>query len=99
MSPKRRILMRRRPKHWHRLALVGTLVALSWHGGAMAQTDLLGGPAATAIPGTTEEAAQAPSYQGDIFTRGNLFGDIAGLRTFLGHYGVTLGLQETTELY
>jgi porin len=31
--------------------------------------------------------------------RSNLLGDIGGLRTWLGQYGVTLGLQETAELW
>lgn len=32
-----------------------------------------------------------------IWTRQSMLGDIGGLRTFLGRYGVTLGLTETSE--
>jgi porin len=93
--------MQRRPNRPAGLVLVGILLAWSRIDGAVAQTDLPGDPAAPAspIPGAAEGAGQAPSYEGDIFTRGNLFGDIGGLRTFLGRYGVTFGLQETSELF
>jgi porin len=72
-----------------------------WAGNAVAQTDRPGSPAtpASPTPGSTESAGEAPSDQGDIFKRSNLLGDIRGLRTFLGNYGVTLGLQETSELF
>ena len=93
--------MRHRSNRLDRLLLIGIVVAWSSMEGAVAQTDLPGTPAAPAspTPGAAEGATQAPSYEGDIFTRGNLLGDIGGLRTFLGRYGVTFGLQETSELF
>ncbi len=73
------------------LALAGWL----WGGSALAQTP--GGPAAPAspVPGGTEEG----DVSGPILTRSNLLGDMGGLRTRLGRYGVSLGLQETAELF
>jgi porin len=86
--------MQRRPNRLTRLALVGMLLAWPWTTIAVAQTPVPASP----VPGKAEEAAEPP-YEGDIFSRGNLLGDIGGLRTFLGHYGITLGMQETSELF
>src|ERR1700686_4399456 len=84
--------MQRRPDRLDRLALVGILVASSWTASAPAQTELPGaseGPASS-IPGTMEGPGQPQADEGDIFKRTNLLGNIGGLRTFLGGYGITL---------
>ena len=93
--------MQRRPSRLGRLAPAGILAAWSWTASAPAQTELPGTPEApeSPIPGTAEGAGQQPADEGGIFKRSNLLGDIGGLRTFLGGYGVTLGLQETSELF
>jgi porin len=93
--------MQRRPHCPTRRALVGTLLAWPWPIITLAQTDLPSGAPAPASPtsGDAEETAQPPSDEGDTFTQGNLLGDIGGLRSFLGRYGVTFGLQETSELF
>ncbi len=56
-----------------------------------APTSGQGGPGAAA-----EEAAAAASK--GIWDRANLLGDIGGLRTALGNYGISLGLTETSEV-
>ena len=42
--------------------------------------------------------ARSSDAAADIWTRANLLGDIGGLRTTLGNYGINFGLQETSEL-
>jgi porin len=44
---------------------------------------------------TTRSTASAPA---GLWERANLFGDMGGVRTFLGRYGVSLGLTETSEV-
>jgi porin len=51
-------------------------------------------PAATDNAATAAPAAPAPT---GFWDRSNLLGDMGGLRPWLGNYGVTLGLQETSE--
>ena len=46
-----------------------------------------------------EAMASEPSFFTGIWTRSNLLGDMGGLRTALGSYGITLGLQETSEVF
>jgi porin len=43
------------------------------------------------------QATQPPPAPTGIWERSNLLGDMGGLRTFLGNYGVTFALQETSE--
>jgi porin len=75
---------------------------------AFAQAASEGAPAAT--PAQTEapsspsgadnpaaKADQAPPAPTGFWDRSNLFGDMGGLRPWLGNYGVTIGLQETSE--
>ncbi|MBV8629100.1 MAG: carbohydrate porin, partial [Paraburkholderia sp.] len=54
-----------------------------------------------AQPGASTDAAapadQTPPAPTGLWERSNLFGDMGGLRPWLGNYGVTLGLQETSE--
>ncbi|MFL9912397.1 carbohydrate porin [Paraburkholderia sp. RL17-337-BIB-A] len=75
---------------------------------AFAQAASEGTPAAT--PAQTEapssssgadnpaaKADQAPPAPTGFWDRSNLFGDMGGLRPWLGNYGVTVNLQETSE--
>jgi porin len=48
-------------------------------------------------PGTAAEQAASATPKG-IWERANLLGDIGGLRTVLGNYGISLGLTETSEV-
>ncbi|WP_199540678.1 carbohydrate porin [Paraburkholderia kururiensis] len=58
-----------------------------------------GAPAqpATSAGGTTAGSEQAAAAPTGLWDRSNLFGDMGGLRPWLGNYGITLGLQETSE--
>jgi porin len=71
------------------LSLLLSLSALST---AVAQTPA-GAPAASEADA---QAAPAPAPTG-LWDRSTLFGDMGGLRPWLGHYGVTLSVQETSE--
>ena len=53
---------------------------------------LLGLPAVAQTPPQNQPAPT------DLWSRSNLLGDIGGLRTTLGDYGITLGLQDTETL-
>src|SRR5215213_5044362 len=57
----------------------------------------------TLTPGPTEADAppQPPSPEAPtaFWERANLLGDMSGLRTLLGNYGISLGLQNTVELF
>jgi porin len=52
---------------------------------------------AQGVPPSPSAAADSGFMTG-LWTRSTLFGDMGGLRTFLGHYGITIGLQETSEI-
>ncbi|QCP53324.1 carbohydrate porin [Trinickia violacea] len=67
-------------------------------------------PAATEAPSSSQPAAgadnggaataaadQTPPAPTGFWDRSNLLGDMGGLRPWLGNYGVTFGLQETSE--
>ncbi|WP_350357386.1 carbohydrate porin [Paraburkholderia fungorum] len=61
-------------------------------------------PAQTEAPSTSSgadnpaaKADQAPPAPAGFWDRSNLFGDMGGLRPWLGNYGVTVNLQETSE--
>jgi porin len=64
-------------------------------------------PAATPVqaapstsPAGTDNAAKAdqpPAAPAGLWDRSNLFGDMGGIRPWLGNYGVTVSLQETSE--
>jgi porin len=43
-------------------------------------------------------AQQAPDFTTGIWTRSNLLGDAGGVRSTLGNYGISLGLQDTNEV-
>ena len=59
------------------------------------------GPAAGSAPAGTGPSPGEPGFTTGLFSssRSNLLGDIYGLRTFLNNYGVSLGLQETSEVF
>lgn len=55
----------------------------------------------TALAGAASAEAQtapAPDAPTGLWERSNLLGDIGGLRTILGKYGLSLGLSETSEV-
>jgi porin len=54
-----------------------------------------GVPASASAPVAPSEV---PGFATGLWTRSNLLGDAWGLRTFLGNYGITVGLQETSEI-
>ncbi len=69
-------------------------------GGATQQSPVPGG---TGSPGAaaSEPAPGEPGFTTGLLSssRTNLLGDIYGLRTFLGGYGISLGLNETSEVF
>src|SRR6202140_2777192 len=69
------------------LSLLLSLSALST---AVAQTT-------TDAPAASEPDAQAAPAPTGLWERSTLFGDMGGLRPWLGNYGVTLSVQETSE--
>ena len=57
-------------------------------------------PPSQPAAGADNQAATAnptPPAPTGFWDRSNLFGDMGGLRPWLGNYGVTIGLQETSE--
>ncbi len=78
---------------------------LLWTQGALAQPaagspgEQPGAPASqqTAVPGPG--ATAGPPYLGDIRTRANLLGDFGAVRSTLDRYGVSVGLQETSQVF
>jgi porin len=75
------------------LAMLAATVA----GGAAARAQTVQTPA---TPPSAGAAAPEPSGFADLFSssRTNLLDDIGGVRTTLGNYGISLGLQETSEV-
>ncbi len=59
------------------------------------------GPGNSATPAGTGPSPGEPGFTTGLFSssRSNLLGDLYGVRTFLGNYGVSLGLQETSEVF
>ena len=91
---------------------VACLFAAVWQGGAMAQpaaqSQSIGGAGTqqNPVPGgasasTGGAAPGEPGFSTQLFSssRGNLLGDMWGLRPALGTLGVTIGLQETSEVF
>ena len=95
--------------------LAASSVAYLVVGSAHAQTaansqSVGGGPAVQSnpVPGGGNAAAAAsepspgePGFTTQLFasSRSNLLGDMYGLRSTLGNYGISLGLQETSEVF
>jgi porin len=83
--------------------IVAAAALLVWTFHAAAQIAPAGsttqqGPAATSAPGQTGASAESSAPTG-LWERSNLFGDMAGLRPFLGQYGISFGLSETSEVF
>lgn len=74
------------------LGLVPTAAAQTTDGAPSEEPASKG--AAESKDGTPDQTPAAPT---GIWERPNLFGDMGGLRPWLGKYGVTLNLQETSE--
>lgn len=64
------------------------------------QSPIPGPGDSTSAPGTGPSPFE-PGFTTGLFSasRSSLLGDLYGVRTFLGGYGVSLGLQETDELF
>jgi porin len=86
---------------------LAVLLAFATAPAAFAQTSGESTPA-PAAPAAADSSAQqpgaaaapqdqAPAAPTGLWERSNLLGDMGGLRTFMGNYGVTFGLQETSE--
>ncbi len=54
--------------------------------------------ASGALPAAAQTAPQSPAPPTNIWTRSNMLGDVGGLRTLLGNYGITLGLTDSENL-
>jgi porin len=72
-----------------RMSVMALACAIQLIAGAAAAQEA---PAAAAQPGSDTPAADS------LWTRDTLLGDIGGVRPWLGKYGVTFGLTETSEL-
>jgi len=59
------------------------------------------GPGTSTTPPGTGPSPGEPGFTTGLFSasRPNLLGRIYGLRTLLGNYGISLGLQETSEVF
>ena len=78
------------------LAVIG--LALLAH---PAQADDQAMPGASTAAGATspgnQPSGEKPTWAGDLATRSNLLGDIGGVRPLFDRYGISFGLNETTE--
>ena len=65
------------------------------------QQNPIPGPGDSTSPAGTGPSPGEPGFATGLFSssRANLLGDIYGLRTRLANYGVSLGLQETAEVF
>ncbi|WP_433696449.1 carbohydrate porin [Paraburkholderia phenoliruptrix] len=91
----------RTARHARLLSLRRTALytALGWAslcGAAMAQTGA--GSAADGKPANDADANRTSASEAGLWSREQLFGDMGGLRPWLGQYGVTFALTETSEL-
>ena len=80
----------RQPVRWKASAPVGLTFLLSL---GIAPSVL----AQTPVPDQAAAADPAPAAPAGFWERSNLLGDMGGLRPWLGNYGVTFNLQETSE--
>jgi porin len=93
--------------HLIRRGCLSALLSLSIAGPAFAQVTSEATPAQAEAqslsPVATENAVAkadpTPSAPTGFWDRSTLFGDMGGLRTWLDNYGVTLNIQETSELF
>ncbi len=73
-----------------KLRIAGTVTVILWAFNAMAQTT----PTAQPVP-----AEPPPAAPTGLWERTSLLDDLGGLRTVLGNYGITFGLQNTAEVF
>ena len=84
-NPKARALTTSTPH------LLAVLLAFTVTPAAFAQSTDEAAPAQT--PAASAQPDQAPAAPTGLWDRSNLFGDMGGLRTWMGNYGVSFGLQ------
>ena len=75
---------------------VSLLLSLGALSTAVAQTNA-DAPGTTSAPDAQATGTQAAPAPTGLWDRSTLFGDMGGLRPWLGNYGVTLTVQETSE--
>jgi porin len=75
---------------------VSLLLSLGALSTAVAQTNA-DAPGTTSAPDAQAAGTQAAPAPTGLWDRSTLFGDMGGLRPWLGNYGVTLTVQETSE--
>jgi porin len=65
------------------------------------QQNPIPGPGESTSPPGTGPSPGEPGFGTGLFSssRANLLGDLYGVRTLLGNYGISLGLQETSEVF
>ena len=78
-----------------RLPAAMAALALAWGALNSAQSLAQSAASGAAAPGA---ASPPPSWAGDLQTRANLLGDMAGIRPVLDKYGISFGLTETSEI-
>ncbi|HEY6430866.1 MAG TPA: carbohydrate porin, partial [Acetobacteraceae bacterium] len=66
---------------------------------AMPQASRAQAPVPAANPGAPPASTQSePGFMTNLWTRNNLFGDLGGLRSALGKFGISLSLQTSDEI-
>ena len=91
------------------VALIATLTAGAAQAQSISEPSIPGAPAtqSSPVPGNNSPASSnapapfEPGFTTGLFSssRTNLLGDIYGVRSLLNEYGVSLGLQETSEVF
>lgn len=74
-------------------------VTLAWAGLAGLNAYAADAPSADAAPAPANGQAQAAAEPQSMWTRDTLLGDMGGIRPWLGRYGVTFNLIETSEYF
>ncbi len=82
------------------LRTIGAAVLLLTSPAAVVSAHAQGVPltGAEIAPGQ-ETVTVEPGFMTNLWSRNNLLGDIDGLRTILGNYGISLGLQTINEVF
>jgi len=88
---------RARPTVASRAAMVGLTVALGV-GSASAAPPPVPAPTETVVPPPGQGKSGSPGFLDGISRSNFMLGDMWGLRTLLSRFGMTLSLQETSEL-
>ncbi|ARL93225.1 carbohydrate porin [Burkholderia pseudomallei] len=90
-------LLGRPVRHLQRRAVRHAAFACAWLFSSAAFAEASPGAPPAAPEADLSIRAQPVTQWTGVWTRQNLLGDIGGLRPWLGKYGVTLGLAETSE--